>query len=52
MTDIINMYAAVLLCIIFLMLTISLLIVIALVVLDIILQFWYSMKAKRTKYKV
>ena len=51
MSDIVNMYAAVMLGIIFVMITVSLLIIIALTGLDIISQFWYTMKAKRAKYK-
>ena len=51
MTDIVNMYAAVMLGIIFVMINVSLLIILALTSLDIISQFWYTIKAKRAKYK-
>ena len=52
MSNIIEIYCGIVVGIIFLMLTIGLLTVIALVGLDIVSELWYTMKAKRSKYKV
>jgi len=51
MSNIIEIYCCIVLAVIFLMLTVGLLVVIALVGLDIVSELWYAMKVKRSKYK-
>ena len=51
MSNIIEIYCCIVLAAIFLMLTVGLLVVIAMVGLDIVSELWYAMKVKRSKYK-
>ena len=51
MSNIIEIYCGIVLAVIFLMLTVGLLVVIAMVGLDIVSELWYAMKVKRSKYK-
>jgi len=51
MSNIIEIYCGAVLGRVFLMLTVGILVVIALVGLDIVSELWYAMKVKRSKYK-